>query len=126
MTAIERTGRRDLGFSRWHRTHLGADCSASDVDLMGYCATCLAPLYVIESTRADWHPAHVVMDLADRLGVPGFLVYYANDESGVASSVRAYGRVAADGRRHLIAADGDFATELTRLRRLHRCEGISS
>src|SRR3954471_4373732 len=84
MSLDERTGIRDLPFSRWHRTHplLGADATAIDLDLIGYCGICLAPHYVVEATRSQDKSTSVLAAVADRLGVPGILVRYHTRPDG--------------------------------------------
>jgi hypothetical protein len=79
MSRYERSGVRDLTFSRWHRYALGDHVTAIDVDLLEYCQRCRAPLCLIESARdvgqAD-KPTTVLAALSAVTGIPALCVLY--------------------------------------------------
>ena len=119
---VERTGVRDLAFSTWHRENFPDDNAAIDVDLMGSCGRCCAPLYLIESVRGDGpKPIGYLLGLrhALKVPVPTFLVRYWTDESGRINRLLAARRpVPCTGPD---ALDGDeFRAELSWLRAGHR------
>lgn len=81
MSRQERTGLRDLSFSRWHRS-LPNRCSALDIDLVEYCGICSAPLALIETTAGvGFKPTTVLRALAARAGLPAYLVQVHIDEA---------------------------------------------
>ena len=51
MPLEERTGTRDLTFSRWHRT-LPTDCTWIDIDCCHYCHYCQSLLALFELVRS--------------------------------------------------------------------------
>lgn len=79
MSRHELTGRRDLAYSRWHRT-LDDHLTYVDVDCCEYCARCYTPLALVETAK-DYgqavKPAYVTANLAERAGIPAFVVLYA-------------------------------------------------
>lgn len=87
MSREERTGRRDLTYSAWHRDAFPNNGSTNDgtmidLDDVEYCCRCRMVLAVIEVARTSARstpylkPALVTMDLARRLNVPGFVLQY--------------------------------------------------
>jgi hypothetical protein len=83
MANRERTGVRSLAFSRWHRETFPDDNAAIDVDLMGCCGRCGAPLYLLETVRGSgekstWYLTRLRAAL--RVPVPAFLVRYWTDD----------------------------------------------
>lgn len=76
----ERTGQRDLGFSRWHRAleSRWGEWKACDIDLAGFCPQCHRPLYLIEDTQQmEGHKGTTyVQTLAAMTGTPAWLVRY--------------------------------------------------
>lgn len=82
MSMHERYGRRDLTYSSWHRT-LHPSLHWIDIDAVEYCAVCKEPLVVIETAQdvgQAFKPTTVLRNVARRMGVPGYLVFYkAND-----------------------------------------------
>lgn len=80
----ERTGKRDLSYSHWHRGHWdGGPAKSStyqDIDGLEYCKGCGAPLLLVETAidngrdRLKGHrPMLALAKLAD---VPAVLVFY--------------------------------------------------
>lgn len=60
----------------WHREAFPKDHWAIDLDLMGACSKCRAPLYLIESTTNPQKPTSILMRLAKRADVPAFVIYH--------------------------------------------------
>ena len=83
MVKPERTGERDLTYSRWHRT-LGDPYYMIDLDSVEWRSE-KGIVAVIETARFEAmvykkeFQLKVLRELAERIGVPGFLVLY-NDE----------------------------------------------
>jgi hypothetical protein len=94
MSREERSGSRDLTFSRWHRT-LPDFCTCIDLDFLEYCQRCRRPLALIEIARGHHgmvKPTTVLKALADLAGIAAYLVLYDIDESalhGINKTVRA-------------------------------------
>lgn len=63
----ERSGKRDLGFSQWHRASFGPEAAAFDIDLLAVCNVCKAPLVAYEATRDTGHKATTMLEAAARL-----------------------------------------------------------
>lgn len=89
----ERTGTRDLLYSRWHRSastkrFLGArraaQLSAIDVDFCEWCHACKRPLALIETQRSNNPPksASVTVELAKLAALPVYSVSYVADADG--------------------------------------------
>jgi len=85
MSSRERTGSRDLRYSKWHREdsvrrYLTAREAWSlgyiDIDDCEYCRHCKAPLALIETQVSDGTPkgAPVTAELARIAGVPAYSV----------------------------------------------------
>lgn len=73
----ELTGKRDMAYSKWHRT-LGDDITMIDIDSVEYCDICLEPLALVE-TAHGWQlnkVADVTRRMAEKLGVPCYIVLY--------------------------------------------------
>jgi hypothetical protein len=64
----------DRTVQNWHRTALPADATATDLDLMGYCSRCCAPLYLIEATTRGDKTAPAMFELARRANVPALII----------------------------------------------------
>lgn len=88
MSLRERTGYRDLTYSRWHRLLADLDpVDASlhyvDVDAAEFCSVCKEPLALIETARdvgQSWKPTTVLARLAARAGLPAYCVLYRTSE----------------------------------------------
>jgi hypothetical protein len=134
MTNVERTGKRSLAMSRWHRKRFPDDHAASDRDLVGRCpeVACRAPLYVIEdvTTNLDLRKAAAQKNTwwseqdAYRLGVPVVLavIHEANEdvlELQAWRCVLAPRRHTECSRRSLIGDGDNLVAYLTRVRRAH-------
>lgn len=133
MSRWERSGERDLTFSQWHRATFGDDGSMIDLDGLGYCDRCKAPLYVIEATRWSGRPktATVAGRVAMLLNAPAWVVHYVRSgecvcgEAGVVPSCN-HGIVALWVRREYPKATvlaqtspGAFAAVLQGIRENH-------
>jgi len=116
----ELTGTRDLTFSRWHRRRFGDDATAIDVDLVGYCDPCGAPLYAIESTRREDKSTYVLTQLARRLDCPALLVRYTAHD-GELVELRAHYAQPVDGKRRFVGHEPELVELLLHLRLIHRC-----
>ena len=69
----------DRTVQRWHAEEYGdTTTTAIDVDLMGYCRSCNAPLYIIEASSRSNKPTSVIQSLARRAGVPACLVVHTD------------------------------------------------
>lgn len=92
MSQDERWGKRDLTYSRWHRSpNLPNDCTYCDVDGMEYCAVCKEPLVLVETAvdiRQDDKDTRPMERLAERANLPAWLVLYKkSDESDQATVI---------------------------------------
>lgn len=83
LSKRELTGNRDLTYSHWHRGHRtghpDSSCTAADIDMMEYCASCGEPLLLIETAvgNADTLKNHnQLYRLAEQADVPAVLVFY--------------------------------------------------
>jgi len=85
MSSQERTGVRDLLYSRWHREGSVRDYLTKreawslgyiDIDACEYCRHCKAPLALIETQVSDGQPkgAPVTAELARLAGIPAYSV----------------------------------------------------
>lgn len=84
MSRFERTGDRDLTFSKWHRT-LSDDCTVIDVDFAEYCNRCKRVLAVIEIAHGHHgtiKPTTILKSLAKQAGVAAYLFLYDTDPDG--------------------------------------------
>jgi len=93
MSSQERTGTRDLLYSKWHREasirrFLPARCAYDlgmiDIDACEYCRYCNLPLALVETQRSTFGPksATVTEALARLAGLPAFSVSYRATEDG--------------------------------------------
>ena len=85
MSQEERTYKRDLTFSQWHRT-LGSGCPAIDVDWLEYCP-CNKILALIEDARdgGQRKSSYKTAALAKLAGVPAYVVLYQAEMPNVDS-----------------------------------------
>lgn len=87
MSGAERTGRRSLLYSGWHREHglrerygftarEAWSLGVIDVDSCEFCRHCLDPLALVETQESyrPPKPAPVMTRLAERAGIPAFSV----------------------------------------------------
>jgi len=88
MTRWERTGKRDLTYSRWHRNIEPMDRNSLpyiDIDAVEYCPICKQPLALLELAEdvgQEYKATTVLRKLAELSGLPAFLVFYRKDQSG--------------------------------------------
>jgi hypothetical protein len=67
----------DRTVQRWHAESYGdTTTTAIDVDLLGYCRSCSAPLYIIEASESRTKPTTVIQRLAERCMVPAILIVH--------------------------------------------------
>lgn len=87
MSENERTGSRDLSYSRWHRSNslkrfVGAraafECAVIDIDWCEYCRLCKNPIALIETqrSRANPKPAPVTAMTARLAQIRAYSVSY--------------------------------------------------
>lgn len=89
MSGAERTGRRDLLYSGWHRParirrHIGAVAAAAlemiDIDDVESCPTCHRTLALIETKNSSndplSFPTYITEQLAIEAGLPAFCACY--------------------------------------------------
>ena len=99
MSMHERTGKRDLTYSAWHRPeslkqYLGnyqaQQLHVIDIDWCEYCPRCYMPLALIETQHGDRPPkrAYVTERLAQLLGIPLWSVSYITDTDGTIIAFR--------------------------------------
>lgn len=67
---------QDRTVQDWHRNTFHRDCWAIDLDLMGACHSCRAPLYLIEATTNPNKPTSILRALAQRADVPALVIYH--------------------------------------------------
>lgn len=89
MSEKERTGSRDLTYSRWHRTDSlkrfldvreAFACKVIDIDWCEYCGICKAPLALVETKESRTvFDANITSALARLAGVQAFTVSYWRD-----------------------------------------------
>lgn len=93
MSHEERTGQRDLTYSRWHRPaqisrligrRVAALLTTIDIDFCEACNSCNEPVALIETQHSDGPPkrAPITQKLAKRAGLPAYSVSYRTDEWG--------------------------------------------
>lgn len=103
MTMRERTGTRDLTYSRWHRPdnlhkplmarlavpkweawRIADSCTVIDIDWCEYCKKCRQPLALIETQQgANPKPAEVTTNLANMAGIPAYSLSYRVDNGEI-------------------------------------------
>jgi len=98
MTNVERTGRRSLAYSAWHRTLTSAgrpELGFLDIDWIEFCSAdgCKRRLAIMELAfddgRQDGKYAGQTEKLARDSNTPGYLVLYHTDTGGQLDAVRA-------------------------------------
>lgn len=90
MSLNERTGERNLAFSRWHRT-LPAYCSACDLDLYEVHSQCNEPLALFETAQGHHgrpKSTRFLEGLARRADLPAYLVLYDAEDEEIGDEVR--------------------------------------
>ncbi len=98
MSNEERTGRRSLLYSGWHRPssitrYVGRLAAAKlcmiDVDACEYCCYCRTPLALIETQESNGKPkaAPVTATLARMAGIPAFSVSVQVNQTGLVSEI---------------------------------------
>ena len=60
----------------WHYAAFPTDHSAIDIDLMGACKMCSAPVYLIEATTKPQKSSRMLLALAKRAHVPAFVIWH--------------------------------------------------
>ena len=81
MTRFERTGRRDLTYSSWHRgiePYTQSNLPYVDLDAVEYCRKCDEPLALVELAQdvgQEFKATTVMRKLAAKAGLPAYLVF---------------------------------------------------
>lgn len=122
MSRWERTGIRDLTYSRWHRS-LDDNLTAVDVDFVEYCSACGEPLALLETTRDDGRnskPTSVLRALARRANMPAYLLFYSASPAGAVTCFRLR-QVWPQWSALSSLTPGEFRAWLQRLREQHAC-----
>jgi hypothetical protein len=87
----EKTGRRDLAFSMWHRETCPDSWGMIDADFVGFCRDCNEPLFLVEHAN-DVGQSHKSFDvtkaLAAKAGIPAYVVLYGTNDEGFITSFR--------------------------------------
>lgn len=124
MSRHERTGKRDLTYSAWHRT-LGDELTYIDVDACEYCAVCRRPLLLIEVARDVGQrnkPASVLQALANLAGLPAIVALYSVSND-VLTGFRVQRVAPAFSSEWVSMTPHQYAKGLTWYRRRHDCAG---
>ena len=126
MSREERTGKRDLTFSQWHRS-LPDFCTAIDLDFLEYCQQCREPLALIEIAQGHYatpKPTTVLRMLAVKANIRAYLVMYdlnGTAPHGLASTMRLQ-RIFPD-KSDIRTMDVEAVGKLiARLHTAHRCQ----
>jgi hypothetical protein len=132
MSSRERTGRRDLTYSGWHREEnfaaLGLsrceawEVGAINIDWCEYCRYCGLPLALIEDQVSEHDPkaAPVMAQLATMAGLPAFSVSVVLDDTDCIASFRVR-RVQPYDPQVIVMSPPDYARWLHGLRKRHDC-----
>lgn len=130
MTELERTGTRDLTYSRWHRTkslsrYVGQrpafECGLIDIDWCEYCRRCNEPLALVEMMRGPRpKEAPVMTVLAEKAGVPAYSLSYELDDHGDISLFHLR-HLSPDRSQIFTFTPGEWALWLVGLRERHGC-----
>lgn len=132
MSHHERTGRRDLLYSGWHRPSrirryvdavTAAKLLAVDIDWCEACVHCSRPLALVETqeSRRTPKPATITGRLAVMAGIPAYSVSYTpTDDGGDIAEFRVR-QVAPERGDPLVMTPAVYAYWLWGLRRTHDC-----
>ena len=129
----EKYNNRRLTYSRWHRREsirrFLSDFEAwqlgmVDIDDVEYCRFCGEPLALIETAQdfGQRKSARVTARLAERAGIPAWLVFYTPGPDGDIVRFRVR-QVYPSGDGEKIMSPREFAEFLVELRRRHKCRG---
>ncbi len=107
-------------FAQWHRDQPDDNAKMIDLDSLGYCPTCLDPLYLIEATRGrNRKPAHVTEHLGRLIETVVWVVY--QDKSGAhPGEILVHQRVPRD-VNHGWLPENEVWQMLQALRAEHKC-----
>lgn len=132
MTLQERSGERDLAYSRWHRPESigrflprtqARTLTAIDVDSIEVCQACSRPLMLLEVARdvgQTFKPTTILVELARRSDVPAALVFYLAGPDGDIARFRVR-QLAPNRTRELVLYPREYAAWLQSLRERHTC-----
>jgi hypothetical protein len=133
MSDGERTGLRDLTFSRWHRAQstgrympLGnaRRLKALDLDFIEYCDRCRQPLLLIELAYDNGRskPTQLLVRLANRAGLAGVLIYWRPTADGSDLASLRICQVAPIATQLQRVTPDQYARGLWNMRVRHGCE----
>ena len=122
MTRYEKTWKRDLTYSLWHRK-LEDELTFIDIDACEYCAECFEPLALIELARdvgQKYKPSIVTKKLARKAGIPAYRVFYKVNKKGKIVAFRVK-ELYPDESEEIKMTPEEYADFLRGLRRGHTC-----
>ena len=130
----ERTGTRDLAYSKWHRwsstaRFIGEAAAKAlamiDIDDCEYCNRCGAPLGFVETAFDNGrHKATTVTRLlAERCGLPAYLAYYTKTDDGDDISSFRVAELFPQRTFPSAMTPEEYCRKLQRLRDEHFCPG---
>ena len=122
MTRYEKTWKRDLTYSLWHRG-LEDDITMIDIDSVEYCSTCFEPLALLELARdvGQSHKPHIVTKKpAEKAGLPAYVVFYKVNEKGEIIQFRVRQVAPTEGEERIMTPE-QYADFLRKLHRKHSC-----
>ena len=128
MTRFERTGRRDLTYSSWHRgiePYTQSDLPYVDLDAVEYCRKCDEPLALVELAQdvgQEFKATTVMRKLAAKAGLPAYLVFYKKGEDGDIVSFRVR-QVRPQYTGFVEMTPDEYVSFLRSLRANHACGG---
>lgn len=133
MSQGERTGIRDLLYSRWHRyasikrfvgIRVAAQLKVIDIDWCEACNACDMPVALIETqcSESKPKPARITTNLARLAGVPAYSVSYTRSDDGEDIELFQVQQIAPEIGDVLSMLPSVYAYWLWSLRDSHRCQ----
>jgi hypothetical protein len=131
MSEHERTGSRNLAYSRWHRTaslrrfigeRAARACGMIDLDGVEICRRCSEPLALVETCYdvQQFKATTVLRRLAMLANLDAYLIYYVTDLDGEITGYR-IAKVWPERIGPVPWTVDQWARKLAGLRRAHRC-----
>lgn len=121
MSNIERYGKRDLTYSKWHRDQ-GRLLAYIDLDSVEYCQMCKQPITLIELAQdvgQKHKPTTVMCNLARLANLPAYLTFYKH-ENGEMVSFRVR-QVYPRSEEETIMTPTEYREFLCQIRESHPC-----
>lgn len=137
MTHAERTGKRSLLYSGWHRPdstarYLGRIAASKlcmiDIDSCEYCCFCKAPVALVETQESTHAPksAAVTAALARMAGLPAFSVSLTPDQAKADIVLFRVRQLTPDVGDVMDMGPAEYAAWLLALRGRHVCKAARS